>query len=134
MIIIIIITLKILTIGSYVSCTLSATPQATLTHLQCSPNFPSYFYESTLTHEPIVKYTEYIFQENWKSCHCNHPLPSPLLATNENAYIVRYSAFPVNVMRFKKNVPLLVKCISSHFRGLKFKNFCARACPPDPPS
>ena len=64
------------TIGSYVSCAfieiwstwevwrtlkklelLSAAPQATLTHLSCSPNFPrtSYLNECTLTYEPIVK-------------------------------------------------------------------------------
>lgn len=41
------------------------------------------------------------------------PLPSPLLATNEITYIVGYSAFPVNVMRFKKNVYLLVNAINA---------------------
>ena len=37
---------------------LSATPQATLMHLSCSPNFPrsSYLDESMLTYEPIVKW------------------------------------------------------------------------------
>ena len=66
-----------ITIGSYVSCAfieiwstwevwralkkldlLSASPQATLTHLSCSPNFlrASYLEECTLTYEPIVKY------------------------------------------------------------------------------
>ena len=37
---------------------LSATPQATLTHLSCSPNFPraSYLDERTLTYEPIVNF------------------------------------------------------------------------------
>ena len=64
------------TIGSYVSCAfieiwstwevwralkklelLLATPQATLMHLSCSPNFPSasHLDERTLTYEPIVK-------------------------------------------------------------------------------
>ena len=35
---------------------LEATPQATLTHLSCFPNFPhaSYLNEGTLTYEPIV--------------------------------------------------------------------------------
>ena len=68
------------TIGSYVSCVfieiwstwevwralkklelLSATPQATLTHLSCSPNFPraSYLDEHTLMSEPIVNEYEW---------------------------------------------------------------------------
>ena len=36
----------------------SATPQATLTHLSCSPNFPcaSYLDECMLTYEPIVNW------------------------------------------------------------------------------
>ena len=41
------------------------------------------------------------------------PLPSPLLATNEITYIVGYSVLPVNVMRFKKNVHLLVNAINA---------------------
>ena len=65
------------TIGSCVSCAfieisstwdvwrplkelelLSATPQVTLTHLSCSPNFPraSYLDECTLTHDTIVNF------------------------------------------------------------------------------
>ena len=36
---------------------INVTPRATLTHLSCSPNFPSasYLDERTLTYEPIFK-------------------------------------------------------------------------------
>ena len=122
------------TIGSYVSCAfieiwstwevwralkklelLSATPQATLMHLSCSPNFPhaSYLDERTLTNEPIVNFIKKEFFHKYPTPQIRwwFPpyvilwddliilssliVPFSVVSPNENSILKSYSCYPV---------------------------------------